>query len=329
MKDSWLDFQNDFADSLDPLHLNDELFGDGDGYTDFGEMMRASEDDHETTPNHSDEEDDCKDYCDEGGVLSPENRPGVEGASPAPPASGVTFTLSVAWPPRKAPTTGMWRYFNESPDYWDFNKALLDAFPELIPDYEGNTRCHLADVITETYEIDKPRGIAYLRWIWANFPVELLEKEQEDDFWRGSWESRGEVVLRLIDDNPNDNGLCKLLKSEEFLHATFEECLIDKHTLFLPQRYIFYLLRANDFAAAKEAYDAFLAGQKGRYGPVDLGKMWDAIVLGLRYDEKLSDRAKATLLTRIRPLVAAIGIRGEKVCKKIDNYLAELKEGDE
>ena len=44
MKDSWLDFQNDFADSLDPMHLNDELFGDGDGYTDFGEMMMSEDD---------------------------------------------------------------------------------------------------------------------------------------------------------------------------------------------------------------------------------------------------------------------------------------------
>ena len=322
MKDSWLDFQNDFADALDPLHLDDELFGDGDGYTDFGEMMASEDEDIVNAGGVLGDGADYKEPFDESAAPDPS-------PSPAPAEGVVTLTLSVSWPPRKAPTTGMWRYFNESPDYWDFNKALLDAFPELIPDYEGNTRCHLADVITETYEIDKPRGIAYLRWIWANFPVELFEKEQEDDFWRGSWESRGEVVLRLIDDNPNDNGLCKLLKSEEFLHATFEECLIDKHTLFLPQRYIFYLLRANDFAAAKEAYDAFLAGQKGRYGPVDLGKMWDAIVLGLRYDEKLSDRAKATLLTRIRPLVAAIGVRGEKVCKKIEKYLAELKEGDE
>ena len=321
MKDAWFDFQNGFSDALDPLHLNDELFGDGDGYTDFGEMMASEDEDIVNAGGVLGDGADYKEPFDESAAPDPS-------PSPAPAEGVVTLTLSVSWPPRKAPTTGMWKYFHESPDYWDFNKALLDAFPELIPDYEGNTRCHLADVITETYEIDKPRGIAYLRWIWANFPVELFEKEQEDDFWRGSWESRGEVILRLIDDNPNDNGLCKLLKSEEFLHATFEECLIDKHNLFLPQRYIFYLLRANDFAAAKEAYDAFLAGQKGRYGPVDLGKMWDAIVLGLRYDEKLSDRAKATLLTRIRPLVAAIGVRGVKVVKRLDKYVDELKNRD-
>ena len=330
MKDSWLDFQNDFADSLDPLHLDDELFGDGDGYTDFGEMMRASEDDHETTTNHSDEEDDCKDYCDEGGVLSPENRPGVEGASPAPPASGVTLTLSVAWPPRKAPTTGMWRYFNESPDFWRFGEALLDRFPELLPDYEGKDYVSLKDVISETYEIDKPRAIAYLRWIWANFPVEMFALHDGENDSRGAWVSRGEVLLRLIDHNPDDRELYDLMKSEEFLHAAFVECMIKKHDLDFPQRYISYLLQADDFDAAKRAYDLFLAAQKGRYGSLDLGKMWDTITfLNVRYGENMSVGTKRRLLVLLRPLVRAIGIRGEKVCKKIENYLAELKEGDE
>lgn len=44
MKNLWLDCEDDFANSLDPLHLNDELFGNGDGYTDFGELLAGDDD---------------------------------------------------------------------------------------------------------------------------------------------------------------------------------------------------------------------------------------------------------------------------------------------
>ena len=32
---------DDLANALDPLHLNDELFGNGDGYTTFEESVAA------------------------------------------------------------------------------------------------------------------------------------------------------------------------------------------------------------------------------------------------------------------------------------------------
>lgn len=42
-----------------------------------------------------------------------------------------TISFSLAKPKRTVPTTGIWKYYDESFDLWHFERVLIDEFPEL------------------------------------------------------------------------------------------------------------------------------------------------------------------------------------------------------
>ena len=90
--------------------------------------------------------------------------------------SGVSFTLSfsVAEPKRTKPTDGIWKYFDESWESWDFAQALIDHFPGLAKHYESNSDETLPKIILDAYKIEPSRAFKYLRWLWETFPFEIF-----------------------------------------------------------------------------------------------------------------------------------------------------------
>lgn len=320
----WLD---DFADSLDPLHLDDTFFGNGDGVSSFDEMMIAEESDDslcenrdETNDNNENDEksiDECSFFkesispTDNAEVINPIN---------------IRLTVSFSEPQRTAPTDGMWKYYNESWKSWDFAQALIDYFPELASDYESNSYSTLSNIIKETYEIDKIRATNYLLWLWENFPREFFKDEQDGAFERPSFRCRGQLIQTLMIWNEHDAFLYEQLKSDAFLQAAFIDGIMEKHDEFFSEKYIDYLLSFNDFFSAEKAYRLFLEGQRGRYGQVDLGKMWDGVVMSIMYNHHLEEKDKKQLFLQISPLVKEIGERGIKVMKSIDENIKAINE---
>lgn len=312
-----------FADSLDPLHLDDTLFGNGDGHTSFDEFMIGQDDDDDYSGNSDymgDEED--FDMDDGGAEMVPLANAGNRHPVVSRPGPTITLTFSVAEPERKVPTEGVWKYFER--DYWHFAQALIDRFPELEPDYDD--RSDLREMIVETYEIDKPRAIRYLYWLWENFPKTLFEQEGEEDFELISYLIRWKPILELIQNNGHDEYLYEQLKSDVFIQAAFFDGVIKKHDMLFPESYVRYLFDFCDFDAAMKAYDSFLKGQKGRYGEVDIGKLWLGIARSISWNEKISFKETLELLSKIRPVVEGIGIRGVKVLKEIDAAIERAKD---
>lgn len=309
----WMD---EFADSLDPLHVNDTFFGNGDGTTSFDEMLIADDADdvlgEDADADESDHFDDTESYL----SLQDDVTDSIM----------INLSFSFPEPKRTAPTEGTWKYYNETWKSWNFAQALIDRFPELAPDYEANSDSTLPNIITETYEIDKPRAVRYLYWLWGNFPRDYFNNEEDGAFKRNSYQCRGELIQQLIINNEHDAFLYDLLKTNVFMQAMFIDGIMEKHNEWVPARYICYLLSFDDYASAEKAYHLFLEGQKGRYGTVDLGKMWDNVVwMGIMYNHRLSDEIKCKLLRHIRPLVDKIGERGKKVIHSIDESIEKIR----
>lgn len=344
-KHSWFD---DYANKTDVFHTDDFMYGNNDGYTTFDEMvladiMRGSTEKKIITSDIDDfddlEEDsemDEEDYFDrengedvDRGDDSDDDDIDFENYGYLDNISGpLSFTITVGDPGEKRIKKGVWKYYDGFD--WEFGAALIDHFPELSSDYESGCRDDICDIISETYDIDKSRAIKYLLWVWENFPKELFIKEKDNNpLERNDYKSRGGVVLRLIYDYKNDQELLNLLKTQKFIDATFKEGLIVKHDITLPEEYIGILLCNNCFDYAIKAYNAFLVGQKGRYGEVDLGKLWEGIVSKIYYDsydedDILSEETKIELFKKIRPVVEKIGIRGGKIIKTIDDNVSVL-----
>ena len=317
------DWLNDFANSLDPLHLDDAFFGNGDGFTSFDETLIAEESDDMFDENRHDTNDD-----DEGDEESIEERAEYEeNISPKDKAGlfhPIGIRLTITEPQRTAPTEGMWKYYDENWKSWDFAQALIDSFPELAPDYESNSDNTLFNIIRETYETDKVRAVNYLCWLWRNFPREFFADEQDSAFKRPSFQCRGYLIEVLMIWNENDAFLYEQLKSDAFLQAAFVDGIVEKHDEYFPATYIKYLLSFNDFASAEKAYKLFLEGQKGRYGVTDLCKMWDEVVMDIMYNDHLNGEVKTDIFRWIRPFVKAFGEHGAKVVKKIDENVKAL-----
>ena len=314
---------DDFANSLDPLHLDDAFCGNGDGYTDFTEFATANDDDDLYGNGCSSYDDSGSDEYDDEESFSSHDSGLNATKSVGNNQPIITLQFEVAKPKRTAPTDGMWKYF-DGDSWWDFIQALIDHFPELGSDYDGKS--DFRGIITETYEIDKPRAVAYLLWLWESFPKEFFKDEVDGFACRNSYRCRGYLLLPLIQNFGKDPYLQEQMKTEAFLKAAFYDGVMTKHEIDLPEAYISKLCLSKDFDGAMKAYNAFLEGQKGRYGEVDIGKLWLSVVYSVKWCEDLSDKETFDMLTKIRSIVDGIGIRGTKVLKEIDEALKRLQE---
>lgn len=297
------------SDSWRNYHLNDFVaYGlDPDDYDDEEEYLDALE-------SFKNEEDDNN--------LKNENYNGSSTSTIA------TISFSLAKPKRTVPTTGIWKYYEESYDLWDFERALIDKFPELAEDYEPNGRSSLSDIIVETYEIDKPRTIKYLKWLWSTFTPGYFKNEKESPWHRHSYKCRGELIYRLLIANEGDYELYELLKNDDaFIKAAFYEGIADKHDYDIARYYIGIMLVNNDFDAAKTMYNHYLKGHQGRYSDNDLGKLWLDLVWEIS-QSNLSNHEKIKLVTQAIPIVEAIGVRGKKPKKIIDEFLQKWNHED-
>lgn len=215
------------------------------------------------------------------------------------------------------PMDNAWRYYDEC-GYWEFIGALLENFPELKEDYEG-ARCDLVTIIKETYEIDKPRAIKYLKWLWKTFPADLLKKGKNSEANEYClYQCRGEPVYELIIGFSNDDYLYKELKNDtDFLFAAFRDCVHHKHNYYLLEYYMNIMLRHQDVNMALIVYACYLHWQKGRYSANDLDKLWTDLVRGIcRYD--LSAEEKIVITERFIPFIKKLGDRAKKPLKEIE-----------
>ena len=220
-------------------------------------------------------------------------------------------------------TFGIWKYYDESWDLWDFAQAMIDEFPELAEDYESGSDLTLPNIITETFEIDRPRAIKYLKWLWSTFTPDYFKDEKESPWCRHSYKCRGALIYRLLIENEEDYGLYKLLKNDEaFIKAAFYEGIADKHDYELAKEYIGLMLAKNDFDAAQTMYNHYLKGHQGRYSDNDLGKLWQDLIDVISWSN-LSKPKKIKLVTQVIPIVEALGVRGKKPKRQIDEYLKE------
>lgn len=233
----------------------------------------------------------------------------------------ITLTFSLVEPKRTSPTTGVWNYYDESFDLWDFAQALIDEFPELAEDYESGSDSTLPNIVIETFEIDRPRALKYLKWLWTTFTPEYFKGEKESPWHRHSYKCRGALIYRLINENDLDDGLYKILKNDEdFIKAAFYEGIADKHDYELVKEYMGLMFKKNDFDAGITIYNHYLKGHQGRYSDNDLGKLWLGLVYAISWS-KLGIREKIELLTQIIPIVEGLGARGNKTKRQIDEYL--------
>lgn len=286
---------------LDPYDFDDE-----DEYLAALDSARSAEDDYLT-----DEDDSSDDEVVNGGNNS-----------------SITLTFSLAEPKRTKPTTGVWKYYDESWDLWDFAQAMIDAFPELAEDYESGSDSTLPNIITETFEIDRPRAIKYLKWLWSTFTPDYFKDEKESPWCRHSYKCRGALIYRLLIENEEDYGLYKLLKNDEaFIKAAFYEGIADKHDYELAKEYIGLMLAKNDFDAAQTMYNHYLKGHQGRYSDNDLGKLWLDLIYMISWSN-LSRPKKIKLVTQVIPIVESLGVRGKKPKRQIDEYLKEWNRKD-
>ena len=286
---------------LDPYDFDDE-----DEYLAALDSARSAEDDYLT-----DEDESSNDESENEGNNS-----------------SITLTFSLAEPKRTAPTTGVWKYYDESWDLWDFAQAMIDEFPELAEDYESGSDLTLPNIITETFEIDRPRAIKYLKWLWSTFTPDYFKDEKESPWHRHSYKCRGALIYRLLIENEDDYGLYKLLKNDEaFIRAAFYEGIADKHDYELAREYIALMLSKNDFEAAQTMYNHYLKGHQGRYSDNDLGKLWQDLIDTISWSN-LSRPKKIKLATQVIPIVESIGVRGKKPKRQIDEHLKEWNRKD-
>ena len=205
--------------------------------------------------------------------------------------SGVSFTLSfsVAEPKRTKPTDGIWKYFDESWESWDFAQALIDHFPGLARHYESNSDETLPKIILDAYNIEPSRAFKYLRWLWETFPFEILKEVKEDAFDHPTYKSRAMLVFRLIieNDEENSNDLLKFLCENKTIKAVFYESLIEKHEKIVALDYLKFLLERGKYKEALQVYQAYKEGQDGRISEQDLSDLWDDLFVLCLSEEKI------------------------------------------
>ncbi len=297
--DDWRDYHfNDFA----TYGLNPDDYDDEEEYLEALEVFKGEEDDDNLE---------------------------IEDDNDSSTSSTIaTISFSLAEPKRTASTAGVWKYYDESWDLWDFAQAMIDEFPELAEDYESGSDLTLPNIITETFEIDRPRAIKYLKWLWSTFTPEFFKDEKEGPWHRHSYKCRGALIYRLLIENDDDYGLYKLLKNDEtFIRAAFYEGIADKHDYELAKEYIGLMLSKNDFEAAETMYNHYLKGHQGRYSDNDLGKLWQDLIDTISWSN-LSRPKKIKLATQVIPILGSLGVRGKKPKRKIDDHLKEWSRKD-
>lgn len=219
----------------------------------------------------------------------------------------------------------VWRYYDEWHE-WNYAQALIDNFSELAEDYIVNNHSILSDIILETYEIDKPRAVLYLKWLWKTFTPDLFINEKDTPYGTESFKSRGEIIMRLIFANYSCDCLYNLLKNDtDFLIAGFIDCRHEKHNLDFVKAYIGFMLKRLDVDAIIDAYNYYLKGQKGRYTDKDLGNLWNDIAFGVFYSG-INNQEKFDTLERFIPFIECLGVRSKKPLDRIAKYQKELKE---
>ena len=153
----------------------------------------------------------------------------------------------------------------------------------------------------------------------------LVCKRKDSHWGRPSYECRGELIDRLINENRKSKDLYLLLKSDvEFLSAAFIDCVHPKHEYRLVEDYMTLMIANNDVDGAKLVYKYYLEGQKGRYTDKDLGNLWEDIANHISWND-MDAKDKLAITQQLIPLIENIGIRGKKPLSEIAKFQEEWK----
>ncbi len=237
-----------------------------------------------------------------------------------------TVSLSFEEPKRTKPSDGVWKYYDESfGGNWHYDRALIEHFSELAIDYEANGDETLANIIKETYAIDRERAVKYLKWLWETFTPDLFADEEEAVYERQSYRGRGLLIEELINEEPSEE-LYRLLKSDEdFLHAAFRDCVHQKHECGFVKDYMILMITYGDAPAAKVVYERYLEGQKGRYSDNDLAKLWEDVVHNIDWLD-FDDKEKLSITQFFVPTIEGLGVRSRKPLATLAEYQKGWKE---
>ena len=205
--------------------------------------------------------------------------------------NGVSITLSFSFaePKRTKPTDGIWKYFDESWESWDFAQALIDHFPGLARHYESNSDETLPKIILDAYSIEPSRAFKYLRWLWETFPYDILKEVKDGAFDHPTYKSRARLVFRLITENEKEksNELLNFLCENKTINAVFYESLIEKHERIVALDYMQFLLQRSKYKESVQVYKAYKEGQAGRISEQDLSVLWDDLFVLYLDEEKI------------------------------------------
>lgn len=253
-----------YASTLDEDYESEDYDDDEDVEDDFHEGTDLDEDDDEEL------DEGCLDLNDDSGV-------------------SITLSFSFAEPERTKPTDGIWKYFDESWESWDFTQALIDHFPGLAKHYESNSDETLPKIILDAYNIEPSRAFKYLRWLWETFPFDILKEVKDGAFDHPTYKSRARLVFRLITENEKEKSdeLLNFLCENKTINAVFYESLIEKHERIVALDYLQFLLQRRKYKESVQVYKAYKEGQTGRISEQDLSDLWDDLFVLYLDEEKI------------------------------------------
>ncbi len=184
---------------------------------------------------------------------------------------------------------------------WDFKKALLDAFPSLLEDFDEESSHNLNQILEDLYVFDPGKAIVCLKWLLHTFTPEEMRKVNDEDsnkdddieekIFDVQVRTLGLLYGHLAIYYRNGNVEDAINKAKYLYDYVISDKLVDeqyfgktvweKHDCFWLDQQMRFFVSLGDYEKAMDGYKQFLVGQKGRYNDNDLYHFWEHYIISL------------------------------------------------